>query len=245
MELNGFLLLVTWLLRSNNVIFEISILNYSIRKQVYMKVRDRHIFLLFLLFSFAAIKLSAQVTNQEEDFVKHREVERVAQLIHYISFMSDKSKSLEIRMYYCNKALDLFVANGSHYEENGVVKEGAMVEVRTSARGTTKRYLIRDYLKRIANGTIHPLIEIKSAEIILVNTNKDHLQLIDSNKGLISCESNSQMMVRFNEGRKVIDTLPAKKIKFTVNKSNECCDDEILYISKIGDISLVEERTIR
>lgn len=206
-----------------------------------MKAQNRYILVLFALFSFATIG-SAQVTNKEEDFLKYREFERVAQLSEYIYMMGNKSKSLENRMYYYNRALDLFVAKGRDYEENGVVKEGAMVEVKSFTRGTVKRYLVRDYLKRIANGTIHPSIEMMSAEIILVNTNKDNLRCTD--EGIISCESKSQMIVRLNESRKVIDTLPAKKIKFTVNRSEEGCEDDILYISKIGDIFLVEKSTL-
>ena len=208
-----------------------------------MKAQNRHIFVLFAIFSFATIG-SAQVTNQEEDFVKHREVERVAQLFDYISFMGNKSQSLENRMYYYNKALNLFVAKGSDYEDNGVVKEGAMVEVTSFPRGTVKRYLVRDYLKRIANGTLHPSIEIKSAEIILVNTSKDNILLIDSVHEVVSCESKSQMIVRFNEAKRVIETLPTRKIVFTVNKWDAGCGEDILYISKIGNISLIEKPSL-
>ena len=119
-----------------------------------------------------------------------------------------------------------------------------MVEVTSFPRGTVKRYLVRDYLKRIANGTLHPSIEIKSAEIILVNTSKDNILLIDSVHEVVSCESKSQMIVRFNEAKRVIETLPTRKIVFTVNKWDAGCGEDILYISKIGNISLIEKPSL-
>ena len=207
-----------------------------------MKVQNKYQIVLFVLLCFATI-VSAQVTDKDEAFLKHREVERVAQLMDYISFMGNKKKTMESRKYYYNKALNFFVSNGNAYEEDGVIKDGVLVEVTTFPKGTIRRYLIRDFLKMILNGIRPPSIEVSSAEIVIVNTNEDHIQLIEDD-GVISCESGSQMIVRNKEGRSVVETLPTRKIKFTVNKSDEGYDDGIHYISKIGNISIVE-RAIR
>jgi hypothetical protein len=47
----------------------------------------------------------------------------------YISFMANKNKKANTRLYYKKKALNLFVGCGESYEEDGVRKEGVQMDV--------------------------------------------------------------------------------------------------------------------
>ncbi len=67
--------------------------------------------------------------NVDEEMIRGRAVSKVAQLNDYISFMASKKKSVENRLYYKEKALNLFIGKGYMYEENGVEKEGVVLEV--------------------------------------------------------------------------------------------------------------------
>ena len=93
------------------------------------------------IFIFFGSSLYAQ--NQMEDEIlapNHATV--VAQVNDYISFMANKSKSLDNRKYYKEKALHLFLGNGYHYEENGTEKEGVVIEITSSSGEMSSKKLI-------------------------------------------------------------------------------------------------------
>ena len=90
----------------------------------------------FILVVFAlsmAFVGSAQVEGQEE-MIKRPCAEKVGQMNDYISFMANKKKPEESRLYYRTKALNLFIGKGFSYEENGVTKDGVMMQVTSKNR---------------------------------------------------------------------------------------------------------------
>lgn len=101
--------------------------------------------------SFAA----APVLSAEDNaMLQRRAAEKVGQMCDYISFIATKSFDYKTRLYYSDKALNLFIAQGKAYNEiiNGVkIKhEGVEMEVTSANRATKKSYLMRDYLPRMA-----------------------------------------------------------------------------------------------
>lgn len=83
--------------------------------------------------------------------IGRRVAETVMMLNDYIQFMADKHKSLSKRKYYRDKALSLFIEQGNAYEENGVLKNGAMIETFSRYRKKPTRRLVRDYFTGLMN----------------------------------------------------------------------------------------------
>ena len=57
---------------------------------------------------FVVSSAAAQNFDQDE-MIKRRAAEKVAQMNDYISFMASKKKSVENRKYYKTKALNLYI----------------------------------------------------------------------------------------------------------------------------------------
>ena len=107
-----------------------------------------------------AIVASAQVAGQDE-LMNRRAAEKVAQLNEYISFMANKKKPEESRLHWKTKALNMFVGKGYSFEENGVVKEGVMIHIKSNSRnGKTRSLLLRNYFQNLIDGrpSYHDLI---------------------------------------------------------------------------------------
>ena len=109
---------------------------------------------------------SAQVNDQDE-IIKHRAAEKVAQINDYISFMGSKKKSVENRKYYKTKALNLFIGKSDSYDYNGVEIEGVMVEITYPSRHTKKKMLVSNFFDQVI-GLRYTDVRIISAEVGMV-----------------------------------------------------------------------------
>lgn len=110
-----------------------------------------------------AIVTSAQIDGQEEA-IKRCAVEAISQLNDYILFMANKNKSVEHRMQYKTKALNMFVGNGYSYEENGVNKEGALIHIKTR-NGRIHTIPVRNYFESlVTDKRSYSGIKIETAE---------------------------------------------------------------------------------
>ena len=108
-------------------------------------------FILVIFVLSLSIVASAQVTGQDE-MMHRRATEKVAYLKDCISFMANKKKPVESRLYYKTKALNLFIGKGFSYEENGVTKEGVMIHIKSNSRnGRTRSFLLRNYFQSLIN----------------------------------------------------------------------------------------------
>lgn len=108
----------------------------------------RFISLIFVL--TVAIIANAQEANQDE-VLNHRAAEKVAQLNDYISFMASKKNPTELRMRWKTNALNMFVGKGYSYEENGVVKYGSLIHIKTIS-GKIRSIPVRDYFQSLVTG---------------------------------------------------------------------------------------------
>lgn len=116
----------------------------------------------------SSISANAQDFNTEKfnkKLFEQRVKERVKLMNDYVSFMADKSKSEETRYYYRKKALPLFIGKGYEYEENGVTKQGVMMQTTSANRpGVVTNTLLRDYFSRLVN-LRYSKVNITSTEI--------------------------------------------------------------------------------
>lgn len=130
----------------------------------------------FLISLFYIATASAQFNS---DLLKRRAAEKVGQMNDYISFMASKKKSVEVRQKYRKEALNLFIGEGNSYEENGVQKEGVLMEVTSVNRPGKRRELIRDYFSRIIMFNYND-VNISSTEIAEIKVS--NLQILVSAK---------------------------------------------------------------
>lgn len=75
----------------------------------------KYIFTMLLLIIGATA--FAQNDAGVSELMKQRAQQKVAQMNDNISFMADKSKSLDTRNYYKGRALNLFIEKGEPFEE--------------------------------------------------------------------------------------------------------------------------------
>lgn len=74
-------------------------------------------YILCTLFLMIGVTAFAQSDASISELMKQRAQQKVAQMNDNISFMADKSKSLDTRNYYKRRALNLFIEKGEPYEE--------------------------------------------------------------------------------------------------------------------------------
>lgn len=146
-----------------------------------------------LKFTLASIvilmsSISANAQNIENDkMLQQRAKERVRLMNDYVAYMADKSKSQEARYYYRKKALPLFIGKGYEYEENGVTKQGVMMQTTSVNRpGVVTNTPLRDYFSRLVN-LRYSKVNITSTEIAKIEVSD--LKKVDSsdNKTLYMC----------------------------------------------------------
>ena len=113
------------------------------------------------------------------EMLKKRGAECVAQMNDYISYMADKSKDLDTRLYFRKKALNLFVGKGEPYEENGQMRSGVYMEISSVHTKNKSRRLMKDYFSALAH-LRYDTVKITSTKVNEIPVSK--LQQIDDNK---------------------------------------------------------------
>ncbi len=188
---------------------------------------------LFSLGSFAA----AQTTNKDE-MISRRAAEKVAQMNDYISFMANKKKTQDNRMYYRGKALNLFIGQGNSYEENGVTKGGVQMEVTSKNRKEVSHRYMRDYFTNLVKGlTAYTDVNISATEI--ANIKVSQLRKVDDNLYVCTCEYD-QAFAGYSDGKVIYKDITTKRIKCYVKA--EDTEDGVEYIIMLGDVYALETR---
>lgn len=178
---------------------------------------------------------NAQTVDQEE-MIKRRAAEKVAQMNDYISFMASKKKSTENRKYYKTKALNLFMGKGYSYEEEGVEKEGVTMETTSTNRKSVNLSLMRDYYDRVIR-LRYSDVKITSTEIADIKVS--NLQQIDENLYVCTCQYN-QAFVGYRDGKPVYKDITTKRIKCYVYA--EDTEDGFEYVILLGDVTALETK---
>ena len=124
----------------------------------------------------SSISISAQDYNYNEEIqLQQRAKMRVKLMNDYVSFMADKSNSVDTRYYFRKKALTLFIGKGYEYEENGITKQGVMMQTTSVNRpGVVKNMLLRDYFTH--------LIDLKYSKVNITSTEIAYMKVSDLKK---------------------------------------------------------------
>ena len=183
----------------------------------------------------SSISASAQDYNEEKLF---RAKERVKLMNDYVSFMADKSKSQETRYYYRKKALPLFIGKGYEYEENGVTKQGVMMQTTSVNKpGVVTNTLLRDYFSRLVN-LRYSKVNITSTEIAEMKVSD--LKKVDSsdNKTLYMCTCQYVQYFRgeYGDGYVYADKTTKRIVCYVEVEETE---DGQEFMIKLGDVEAI------
>ncbi len=199
-----------------------------------MKAQKLLLIAVLALFTFTAF---AQVEGQEE-MIKRRAAEKVAQMNDYISFMASKKKSVENRLYYKEKALNLFIGKGYKYEENGIDKEGVMMEVTSKTRKTVSHPLMRDYFHNLVY-RLGAYTDVKITATEIADIKVSELRQVDTNLWVCTCQYD-QAFEGMRDGRPIYRDVTTKRIKCYVVA--EDTEDGWEYIILLGDVYALDTK---
>lgn len=184
-----------------------------------------------------AIVASAQV-ERKEGLIKRACADKVGQMNDYISFMANKKKPEENRLFYKTKALNLFIGKGFSYEENDVTKESVMMQVTSENRKSVRTIYIRDYFQNLIKGLCsYTDVKIEATEIADIKVSE--LRQIDTNLWVCTCQYD-QAYEGISDGRLVYRDITTKRIKCYLTA--EDTEDGWEYIIKFGDIYAIETK---
>ena len=201
-----------------------------------MKAQQKFLIALLAIFSLTTTTF-AQVEGQEE-MIKRRAAEKVGQMNDYISFMANKKKPEESRLYYRTKALNLFIGKGFSYEENGVTKEGVMMQVTSKNRKSVRTPFIRDYFQNLVEG-LRSYTDVKIEATEIADIKVSELQQIDTNLWVCTCQYD-QAFEGIRDGRLIYRNITTKRIKCYLTA--EDTEDGWEYVIKFGDIYAIATR---
>jgi hypothetical protein len=168
--------------------------------------------------------------------IKCRIPEVIAQLNDYISFIADKKQPLKKKMHYKEKALNLFIGKGYGYEEDGVKKEGVILEVASKNRKQTRRLLIRNYLDNLIN-RLGGYSDVKITAPENANMKLSELIQVSPNLWVCECEFN-QAFEGIRDGRLIYRDITTKRIKCYVTA--EETEDGREFVCKLGNVYAID-----
>ena len=193
--------------------------------------------LLIAVLALFTVSAFSQVEGQEE-MIKRRAAEKVAQMNDYISFMASKKKSVENRLYYKEKALNLFIGKGYKYEENGIDKEGVMMEVTSKTRKTVSHPLMRDYFHNLVY-RLGAYTDVKITATEIADIKVSELRQVDTNLWVCTCQYD-QAFEGMRDGRPIYRDITTKRIKCYVVA--EDTEDGWEFIILLGDVYAIDTK---
>jgi hypothetical protein len=190
------------------------------------------------IFSLLLLLIGANVYAQSDagitELMKQRAQQKVAQMNDNISFMADKSKSLDTRNYYRGKALNLFIEKGEPFEEEGIHNTGVKMETTSIYRKNPSRRLMKDYFTGLVN-LRYSKVNIQSTKINEIQISD--LQKVDDNKYVCTAYY-EQVFVGYRDGKPIYKDRTRKKVKVYI-LSEETIDGEE-FIVLLGDVTALE-----
>lgn len=201
-----------------------------------MNIQNKILVALIALFCLS-LSVPAQTILQDKS-LNLRIRQKVAQMNDYVAFMASKRKTLSNRKYYMKKALNLFIGRGYAYEENGVRKEGVMMEVTSVNRNTTSHKLLRVYFNNLIN-LGYSDVEIQSTKIPDIKISK--LKQIGDKTYQCTCEYD-QMFVAYQDRIVVYKDKTTKRIECIVEE--EKVEGGTEYVIMLGDVTALETKRI-
>lgn len=192
---------------------------------------------LFFLFMIS-VSAGAQTQVALNEQVKRKVQEMVSQMNDYISSMANPKKDRETRGFYREQALNLYIGKGYEYEDDGVEKEGVLMEVSSVNRKTPKSRLTRTYFTGLMNMS-YSAVEIETTKCYEIQVS--NLKKVGDNEYVCTCDF-EQVFRGFRDSRVVYGDKVRKRIKCYVIVDDT--EDGWEYRILLGDTSALETRRI-
>jgi len=205
---------------------------------MFFKIMKSIRYTLCTLLLFIGAMAYAQNDAGISELMKQRAQQKVAQMNDNISFMADKSKSLDTRNYYKRRALNLFIEKGEPYEEEGICNTGVKMETTSIYRKKPSRRLMKDYFTGLVN-LRYSKVDIQSTKVHEIEVSD--LQKIDDNKYVCTAYF-EQIFVGYRDGRPVYKDRTRKKVKIYILAEETIDGQEFIVL--LGDVTALETTKI-
>ena len=185
-----------------------------------------------LLAMLMAIPMSAQTESQKEDMLKTRAKEKVGQFCDYVSFIASKKKNLKTRLYYVDKAKNLFLNRGKAlFDEDGsMVRDSVIMQVTSLKAKKPRNVYLNKYLPNLAN-LEYPQVEVTSTDVAEMKVSNLH----KIGDGLYTCTVYFyQYFVGKADNRVVYKDKTNKRVQCYIIE--EETEDGLEYVVLLGDI---------
>lgn len=122
-----------------------------------------------------AMPMNAQTDKQKEEMLKIRAKEKVGQFCDYVSFVASKKKSMKTRLYYVDKAKNLFLNRGKAlYDDDGsLVRDSVIMQVTSKKRKEPRNVYLNSYLPNLAK-LKYPEVEVTSTDVAEMKVSNLH-----------------------------------------------------------------------
>lgn len=194
-------------------------------------------------FLLVSTSICAQIQEELNEQAKTKVKEVVAQMNDYISFMANPKKDTEMRHLYRKQALNLFIGKGYDYEEEGIEKEGVLMEVSSINRKRKSSKLTRIYFSGLIKMG-YSAVEIKSTKCYDIKVS--NLKKIADNEYVCTCEF-EQTFRGFGDGYVYGPEVTRKRVKcyVTIEPIEQNKDGKsVEYKLRLGDTSVLETRKL-
>ena len=191
-------------------------------------------FSLLIFTIFFNVPVSGQIANEVNESLKSSVKEQVASLRTFISYMADKNNSLKLRKNYKVEALNLFIAEGNSYIDDGIKKNGVLMETTSLYRKKPIRRLMRDYFDGVINYK-YSKVDIESTQVYEMEVSD--LQKVGKNK--YECTACFEQVFKgYSDGRLVYSDKTRKNVKVYIFAEETM--DGIEYVIRLGDVSAID-----
>lgn len=187
-----------------------------------------------------ALPAMAQTDDAKEEMLRRRAAQKVGQLGDYIQCMGRKledmteAKQKEYKEYFRQSALGLFINNGDEYEEDGVMREGVLMEVTSASTNSSTKKLVKTYFAGLINMQ-YSQVTIETTDVANISVSK--LQKVDEDLYVCTCYF-EQKFCGYRDGNPVYRDITKKRVKCYVK--TEQTEDGEEYIVLLGDVTATE-----
>lgn len=190
-----------------------------------------------LIFLCMGISTAFAYTEQElKEIMEHRIQHKVAQMNDNISYMADKSKELDMRNYYREKALNLFIEKGEPYTDaDGINNKGVKMETTSTYRKKPTSRLMKDYFTGLIN-LRYSKVDVQHTEAQAIKVG--NLQKIDDKGNYVATAYFEQIFIAYRDGRIVYKDKTKKMVKVYIFAEETI--DGIEFVVRLGDVTAVE-----
>lgn len=185
-----------------------------------------------LLAMLMALPMSAQTDSQKEEMLKTRAKEKVGQFCDYVSFIASKKKNLKTRLYYVDKAKNLFLNRGKAlFDEDGsMVRDSVIMQVTSLKAKNPRNVYLNKYLPNLAR-LKYPEVEVTSTDVAEMKVSNLH----KIGDGLYTCTVYFyQYFVGKADNRVVYKDKTNKRVQCYIIE--EETEDGLEYVVLLGDI---------